>query len=83
MKMENCCEDCIHCDITDCPGISERERKINKRRHTMIVDPKYLKKVTCPECGRSFYIEKYRRRPAKNKIHQSCLNPLGITISKS
>lgn len=47
----------------------------------MKVDPKYLKKVECPDCGRVFYIEKYRRRPAKNKIHRTCLNPLGITVT--
>jgi hypothetical protein len=42
------------------------------------------KKVTCPECGRTFRIENYRRRPAKDTIHSKhCLNPLGITVTKS
>ncbi len=48
----------------------------------MKVDPKYLKKVECPECGNVFYIEKYRKRPISRLIHRNhCLNPLGIRVS--
>ncbi len=53
--------------------MSEKQRKLFLENSKLVV---------CPECGRKYRIENYRRRPSKNRIHlKFCLNPLGIKMS--